>query len=107
MDPTTEAMIANFGNQQLHAALKMGAALGLQPSIVLTSLIQLAAGQMVSVSPRATVTFLRAYADLIEAGPTAPPSAQKACRAAFDTAAAQFMQDLSARQNFPAPQGSA
>ena len=70
------------------------------------SIRQVIASVLTAISPTATVEILRAYADVIDAGPGDGP-AQAAARARFDAAAQAFIPVARAQRDFPQPQGRA
>jgi hypothetical protein len=106
MDLTFETMLNIFAQRQLHQAIVAGQSFGLAPVTTAATIMQAAANLLVSVSPTHVVAMLRAFADVIEAGPGTGP-AQAQARAGFEAAAQGFIEVARASADFPTPQGTA
>jgi hypothetical protein len=106
MQPSVEDIIATFGHRQLMGVVQAGQSLGFAPVTTLSTVLQIACMSLMQVAPAETVAILRAYADVIEAGPGEGP-AQTAAEQRFRDAALAFVSVAKAQRDFPAPQGRA
>ena len=105
-EPTVQDMIQAFARRQMGEVIERGASLALSPVTVAATLMQLSASVLAHVAPVPTVAMLRAYADVIEAGPDNPLDLAVA-RERFEGAAEAFRAEAEAAASFPAPQGRA
>ncbi len=105
-EPSVQDMIGTFTHMQLVKALENGQALGLSPVTTASSLMQLCAARMAMISPAGASAILRAYADVIDAGPGEGPAQQEA-RTRFLAAGHAFIATVQASRDFPQPEGRA
>lgn len=104
--PDVETLCQTFGHNQLAQAIAIGRTIGFAPVTTASTILQVAAMAMAGVHPGQTAEILRAYADVLDAGPGEGP-AQSAARVRFDQAAQTFMATARTTRDFPAPQGRA
>lgn len=103
---TTEQLIEAFCHRQLMQAMQAGSSLGFSPITVAASLMQISASALVSVSPSDAAAVLRAYADVIDAGPGESPARAEAI-ASFLASGEALLATGRAGRDFPVPQGRA
>lgn len=102
-----ETLVARFVFCQMQDVVEAGKEIGLAPVSTLATALQVSASGLVQASsPAATVALLRAYADVIEAGPGSGPT-QTTARSSFETAAQAMTNMVRAGADFPAPKGRA
>ncbi len=106
MDAIANQMIETFTHRQLVLVIQAGSALGLSPLTVAASLMQASASVLVQVSPKVASSILRAYADVIDAGPDDTP-ARAAAIAKFMAAGEAMLSVAKTARDFPQPQGRA
>ena len=106
MDISAEHLVAVFGHRQLAQSIQAGAGLGLAPITTAATIMQISAMTLAQVAPGQTVALMRAYADVIEAGP-GDGAAQAGARGRFDIAAQALAAAAIAARDFPTPQGRA
>lgn len=105
-DLSAADMVATFAQRQLSQTLTAGTNLGLAPITTAAAILQVTAASLAGIAHAETVRILRAYADVIEAGP-GQGEAQARARAAFEAAAQDFAVAAQATRDFPQPQGRA
>jgi hypothetical protein len=105
-EPSVQDMITLFAQLQLSQVLNNGRQIGLSTLTMASGLMQLCAAQMAMLSPGGASAILRAYADVIDAGPGNGPTQQEA-RARFNEVGRAFVATVEASRDFPQPQGRA
>lgn len=106
MDFSPDKMIEAFTHRQLMQAIHAGGMVGFTPITIAASMMQMCASLLVSVSPHHASAVLRAYADLIDAGPVQTPQ-RDAAISRFMNAGEQLIAAAQAARDFPQPQGRA